>query len=289
MQYVSAFFLLPSTIVLVSYFATMLMGSPGRTLLEIEKPILDIGFLIVFFLSSLAGWLGVIFNVPFRDQGKTTLVGKGVVIGVIALPAVFVSLLLGDRAALSVGLAMGWIGLVVQLLPTLSTAWQRRAPVLGLVIVILALPFLINPVIWESSELVPVPEANWGVYYPDYDLEADDRFVAHYRDHERRFNKPPNITISKAGMFMINVLGSSLPNTFHHCGRDEIYNTFTPNSEDGCETSSSNDTWGELQIEFYEDGKLHCTNCREYGKPEYWVRINSLPDRARKQPSKELI
>lgn len=48
MQYVSAFFLLPSTIVLVSYFATMLMGSPGRTLLEIEKPILDIGFLIVF-------------------------------------------------------------------------------------------------------------------------------------------------------------------------------------------------------------------------------------------------
>lgn len=278
MQYVSGFFLIPSTIVLVSYIATMLAGSPGRSLLDIQNPILDIGFLVVFFLSSLAGWLAVVFNVPFRDQGTTTLIGKGVVIGVVTLPAVFISLLLGDRIALSVCLAMGWIGLMTQLLPALSTAWQRRAPVLGLVIVILALPFLINPVIWESSDLVPVPEANWGIYYPDYDLEADERFVAHYREHERRFNKPPSITISKAGMFMINVLGSPLPNTFHHCGPHETYHIFSCNSEDGCEASGTNDTWGELRIEFYEDGKLRCNNCRDFGKPEHWMRINNLPE-----------
>ncbi|WP_417532104.1 hypothetical protein [Marinobacter lipolyticus] len=278
MQYVSAFFLLPSAIVLVSYFATMLMASPTSALLEIENPILDIGFLVVFFLSSLAGWLGVIFNVPFRDQGKTTLVGKGVVIGVIALPTVFISLLLGNRTWLAVCLVMGWIGLLIQLLPALSIAWQRRTPILGLVIVTLMLPFLVNPVIWDSSELVPVPEASWGVYYPEYALEADDRFVAHYRDHEQRFNKPPKITISKMGMFMINVLGRPLPNTFHHCGPHETYNIFSPNSEHGCEASSTISTRGELEIEFYEDGKLRCINCREFGKPEHWMRINGLPE-----------
>ncbi|MGB1951164.1 MAG: hypothetical protein ACPHQ9_10385 [Marinobacter sp.] len=278
MQYVSGFFLIPSTIVLVSYIATMLAGSPGRTLLDIQNPILDIGFLVIFFLSSLAGWLDVVFNVPFRDQGTTTLVGKGVVIGVVTLPVVFIPLLLGYRVALSFCLLMGWVGLVIQLVPALSSTWQRRAPVWGLVIAILALPFLINPFIWESSELVPVPEANWGIYYPDYDLEADDRFVAHYQEHERRFNTPPNITISKAGMVMINVLGSPLPNTFHHRGPHETYHLFSRNKEDGYEASSAKDTWGELHIEFHENGKLRCNNCRDFGKPEHWMRINNLPE-----------
>lgn len=276
MQYIAAFFLLPSTIVLLSYISTMLAGDPGLLLLEIENGIVNVAFLIVFFISSLTGWLAVIFSVPFRDGDRITLVGKGVLMGLAIWPFVFVALYFEGRVALAACLLMGWLGLSVPLLPAMSKAWSRRVPILGLLAGALTMPVLINPAIWTGSKWAPVPEANWGVYYPDYAMEEGERFVAHYQDHEKRFNKPARIIISKTSMFMVNVLGRPLSNTFNHCGPKDNFHVFASGFVDGCDSDKADISGNMLEIEFYEQGKLRCVNCREFGKPRHWMLIESL-------------
>src|SRR5690554_1647448 len=278
MQYISAFLLLPSTLVLLSYVATTLAGGSGYSLLEIENGILNIGFLIVFFVSSLAGWLTVVFNVPFRDGDRITVLGKGLLIGLLTWPFVFVTLFFEGRIVLASCLLIGWFGLAFQLLPALSSAWNRRLPMFGALAVALAIPVLVNPAVWTSSKSTPIPEAHWGVYYPDYAVEQGASFVAHYQDHERRFNKPPRVIISKTGMFMVNVLGRPLSNTFNHCGVGDRFHVFASSFVDGCGSDKADISGHTLEIEFYAPGKLRCVNCREFGKPEHWMWIESLKD-----------
>lgn len=276
MQYISAFLLIPSTLVLFSYVATTLTGGLGHSLLEIESLILDIGFLVVFSVSSLAGWLSVIFNVPFRDGDRITLLGKGLLMGLVAWPFVFVALFFEGRIALASCLLAGWFGLAGPLLPTLSTTWNRRLPMIGALAVALTIPVLINPAVWAGSEPTPIPEAHWGRYYPDYAMEQGADFIAHYQDHEGRFNKPPRVLISKTGMFMVNVLGRPLSNTFEHCGIIDNSHMFSSSFSDGCDLDKADRSGHILRIQFYEPGKFRCVNCREFGKPEHWRWIESL-------------
>lgn len=126
--------------------------------------------------------------------------------------------------------------------------------------------------------MLPVPEAAWGVYYPDYDREQGKEFIEHYQRHEEQFNKEPKLIISKAGLFMINVLGRPLSNTFTHCGPDGSLNVFSSYSEQDCGEVSNDNSWSLLEIEFYESGSLRCMNCRNFGKPKHWVRIDQLPE-----------
>ena len=81
MQYIAAFLLIPSTLILISYIGVSVFEGAEASFLEIENGILNVGFMIVFAVSTLAGWLAVLFSVPFRDNNQITLVGKGVSLG----------------------------------------------------------------------------------------------------------------------------------------------------------------------------------------------------------------
>lgn len=278
MSYISAFFLIPSTIILISNLLIIIYEGFSKPSFYFENSILDTGFLTTFFLSHLAGWLSIFFSVPFRDQGAITLIGKGVIAGLITLPFAFTHFFLDGRTASAVMLICGWVGLLIQLLPDLPHSWRRSAPMIGLLVVALILPVLINPLIWNSSRLLPVPETVWGIYYPDYDREQGKEFIEHYQRHEERFNKQPKIIISKAGMFMINVLGRPLSNTFSHCGQEGPLNIFSSDPERDCGNSTGNNSWSVLKVKFDEPGILRCTNCRDFGKPKNWILIDQLPE-----------
>lgn len=278
MPYISAFFLIPSTVILLSNLLIIIYEGFSKPSFYFENLILDTGFLTIFFLSHLAGWLGIFFGVPFRDQGAITLIGKGVIAGLITLPFAFTHFLLDGRTTSAVVLLCGWVGLSIQVLPDLRHSWRHRVPKMGLIVAALILPVLINPLTWNSSRLLPVPEAAWGIYYPDYDREQGKEFIEHYQRHEEQFNTAPKLIISKAGMFMINVLGRPLSNTFAHCGPDGSLNVFSSSSEQDCGKTSSGNSWSLLKLEFYERGSLRCVNCRNFGKPKHWIRIDQLPE-----------
>lgn len=276
MQYISAFLFLPSTLVLLSYVATTVAGGSGYSFLGIENRVLDIGFLIVFFVSSVAGWLTVFFGVPFRDGDRITLIGKGLLMGFLTWPFVIISLFFDGRIALASCLFLGWLGLAVSFLPAMNSLWNRRLPVLGMLTVALGIPVLINPALWATSKSAPIREAYWGVYYPDYAVEEGEDFVAYYQDHEKRFKKTPRLLISKTGMFLVNVLGRPLSNSFNHCGASDNVHLFVSSSVDGCGFDKTEFSGNTLEIVFYMPGKLRCVNCREFGKPEHWMWVESL-------------
>ena len=278
MPYISAFFLIPSTVILLSNLLIIIYEGFSKHSFYFENLILDTGFLTIFFLSHLAGWLSIFFSVPVRDQGVVTLIGKGVITGLITLPFAFTHFFLDGQTASAVMLLCGWFGLLIQLLPDLRHSWRHRVPKMGLIVAALLLPVLINPLTWNSSRLLPVPEAAWGIYYPDYDREQGKEFIEHYQRHEEQFNTAPKLIISKAGMFMINVLGRPLSNTFAHCGPDGSLNVFSSSSEQDCGKTSSGNSWSLLKLEFYERGSLRCVNCRNFGKPKHWIRIDQLPE-----------
>ena len=246
MQYISAFLFLPSTLVLLSYVATTVAGGSGYSFLGIENRALDIGFLIVFFVSSVAGWLTVFFGVPFRDGDRITLIGKDLLMGFLTWPFVIISLFFDGRIALASCLFLGWLGLAVSFLPAMNSFWNRRLPILGMLAIALGVPVLINPALWATSKSAPILEAYWGVYYPDYTVEEGEDFVAYYQDHEKRFKKTPRLIISKTGMFLVNVLGRPLSNSFNHCGASDNVHVFASSSVDGCgfdKTDVSGNTW----------------------------------------------
>lgn len=188
MSYISAFFLIPSTIILISNLLIIIYEGFSKPSFYFENSVLDTGFLTTFFLSHLARWLGIFFSVPFRDQGAITLIGKGVIAGLITLPFAFTHLFLDGRTASAVMLLCGWGGLLIQVLPDLHHSWRRWAPKIGFTVAALILPVLSNPLIWSSSRLLPVPETAWGTYYPDYDRERGKEFIEHYQRHEGQFN-----------------------------------------------------------------------------------------------------
>jgi hypothetical protein len=278
MSYISAFFLIPSTVILLFNLLIIVYEGFSKPSFYFENSILDAGFLLMFFLSHLAGWLSIVFSVPFRDKESVTLLGKGVVVGMTTLPFAFTYSFLDGQIASAVMLLCGWIGLSLQLLPDLHHPWQRRVPVMGLIGVALILPALVNPLTWTGSRSEPVSEAVWGIYYPDYELEQGREFVEQYQRHEQRFNKQPKLIISKTGIFTINTLGRPLSNTFSHCGPEGRINIFSSDPERDCGTSNGDKSWSLLKVKFDEPGRLRCTNCRNFGKPEHWIRIDQLPE-----------
>ena len=60
MQYIAAFLLIPSTLILISYIGVSVFEGAEASFLEIENGILNVGFMIVFAVSTLAGWLAVL-------------------------------------------------------------------------------------------------------------------------------------------------------------------------------------------------------------------------------------
>ena len=96
MQYISAFLLIPSTLILISYIGVSVFEGAEASFLEIENWLLNIGFMSVFAISTLAGWLTVLFSVPFRDNNQITLLGKGLLLGFVTWPWIFVWLF-GNR------------------------------------------------------------------------------------------------------------------------------------------------------------------------------------------------
>ncbi|WP_449286426.1 hypothetical protein [Marinobacter sp. PE14] len=276
MQYIAAFLLIPSTLILISYIGVSVFEGAEASFLEIENGILNVGFMIVFAVSTLAGWLAVLFSVPFRDNNRITLVGKGVSLGFLTWPWVFVWLFFAERIALAACLLSGWVGLLTLAMPALSDSSNQRLPAFGLVALMASFPIVVSPLLWADPQPDGLKEANWGVYHPDYEVEEGEEFVAHYQEHGRRFNKQARLIISKTTMFMANLLGQPLSNTFNFCDYNDNYALFMSSFGDGCASQKSNNRGTLLEIEFYEPGKLRCMNCRKFGKPKHWVMVQSL-------------
>jgi len=135
---------------------------------------------------------------------------------------------------------------------------------------------VLSPLLWADSQFNELEEAKWGVYHPHFEVEEGEEFVAYYRDHGERFNKQARIIISKTSMFMANVLGQPLSNTFSFCGYSDNYALFFSSFGDGCASPNEEDRGTVLKFEFYEPGKLRCINCRKFGKPKHWVMVQSL-------------
>lgn len=276
MPYIAAFLLIPSTLILISYIGVSVFEGAEASFLEIESGILNVGFMIVFAISTLAGWLAVIFSVPFRDDNQITLVGKGLFLGFLTWPWVFVWLFFAERIALAACLLSGWVGLLALALPALSDSSNQRLPAFGLVALMASLPIVVSPVLWADPQSDGLKEANWGVYHPDYEMEEGEEFVAYYQDHGRRFNKQARLIISKTTMFMANLLGQPLSNTFNFCEYNDNSALFISSFYDGCDSQNREDRATVLEIEFYKPGKLRCVNCRRFGKPKHWVMVQSL-------------
>lgn len=276
MQYISAFLLIPSTLILISYIGVSVFEDAEASFLKIENWLLNIGFMIVFAISTLAGWLTVLFSVPFRDNYQITLLGKGLLLGFVTWPWIFVWLFVAERTALAACLVSGWVGLLMLALPAFSESSNQRLPAFGLVALMTSLPVVVSPLLWADSQSNELEEAQWGVYHPHFEVEEGEEFVAYYRDHGKRFNKQARIIISKTSMFMANVLGQPLSNTFSFCEYSDTYALFFSSFGDGCASPNVEDRGTVLKFEFYEPGKLRCMNCRKFGKPKHWVMVQSL-------------
>ena len=105
---------------------------------------------------------------PFRDGDRITVLGKGLLIGLLAWPFVFVTLFFEGRIVLASCLLIGWFGLAFQLLPALSSEWNRRLPMFGALAAALAIPVLVNPAVWSSSK--STPSSDFGIFLFDTKL-----------------------------------------------------------------------------------------------------------------------